>query len=299
MAADSLVNLDYSRKSDSPLEAILKSSSVAFTNARGALVGPEHADAATTQGNLAPFARVKGLIPGGRLNTPVGDRVSYDSSDGPEKRTGNGVKKTSIDPACYQFDGMGVAGVSDKSSIGKWLFGTDDEDTQVAEPDDFPSLPQGVLIEHHDGTAGVVLEFGLLEQILLSAKGGIRDLKHIASLDWALVGNGDAITNLPWKYGHCKIKKVHYVSTAAPVGSGGTAVFNVEIGAAVVSATGVTVATGGAGGTQGAVQSKDADGDEAYLHDGDTLSVTVASVGGTRTSGKVDIYVDVEYQPGF
>ena len=245
------------------------------------LRGPDHA---TSQGYLDAYNDEKGMIfAGGHLD----DQVLGDTSAAPpaENRLG-------IAPAIYPQ--ATVAGVASRSDIGKRVFASDSDTLTLTRPS--LGSPIGMVVEWHSGTTCDVLVWGLAVQGAVDLGGQGIQVLHLGNFSFADMADGDILTNYPFPY-HASIESVYAVVGTPLVGSGGTTELNLEIGSTNVTGGVVTVSTA-AGGTLGAVLSGTSVTANAIAHAGDNLSVEASSTGGTRTSGRFDLYVKLAPRMG-
>lgn len=119
-----------------------------------------------------------------------------------------------------------------------------------------------------------------------------RDTVYLGSIDFATATDGDLKTGLTFPF-KGRILSVFTITEATLVGSGGTFLVNLEIGAVNVTGGVITVATA----TQATLGTKSAGTAITALNEFDAdeaIDVEAASSGGIQTSGSVGLYAVIE-----
>lgn len=125
----------------------------------------------------------------------------------------------------------------------------------------------------------------------LSAADEQLDIIQLGSLDFATVADGNNIIGFPMPYAG-RVVSFFGVVREANVGAGGTVLLNLELGATDVAGGVLTWSTAEAN-TRGEVLAATAITGDNEFDEGTLLDVEGASAGGTRTSGKLDIFIKV------
>ena len=244
------------------------------------LRGPDHA---TSQGYADAYNDEKGMIfCGGHLDEQeLGDTSA---SPVPENRWNTESKV---------YPQVTVTGVTGRGDIGKAVYATDSDALTLSRPT--LGTPIGFVSEWHSSTTCDVLMLGLPAQAALDLSGQGVQVLHLGSFSFADMDNADILTSYPAPL-HASIDTFYGVVGEAFTGASGTADLQLEIGSTDVTGAGFTVSTA-ACGTVGTVISTSPSAANV-MHAGDTLSVKGSSASGTRTLGRVDLYVKLSPRLG-
>ena len=176
----------------------------------------------------------------------------------------------------------------------KLVYATDDDTLTLTRPT--TGTPVGIITRWYSSTTSDVLLWGLVTQCAIDLGGGGQEILYLGELDFATVADGDLRTGFTMPY-HGKILDFFGMVKEVNVGSGGTILLNLEIGATNVTGGVITYSTTEAN-TLGEKLSGTAITAANTFHEGDALDIEGASAGGTRTSGKLELYATVQRLPG-
>ena len=249
-----------------------------YAGGLAAIRGEGHA---TTQGYADVFGDTPGLIPLGGF---FSDQTLGATSDSPPP-------ENNVDISDKIWKSKAVTGVASRADIGKLVYATDDQSVTLTKPAD-DALPIGAVVEWHTSTTCDVYLFGFATLAAIALGGSSVYTYYIGGIDNGSSADGDIVTSLPL-HGHGKILSVGAVVEVACTGTSGSIVLNLELGTTNVTGGALTMSTA-ACGTLGEVIAATAVTAENEFHDGDLLSVEGASAAGTRTLGRLGLFMVVQ-----
>jgi hypothetical protein len=147
-----------------------------------------------------------------------------------------------------------------------------------------------------DSSAATTVRCRMITSVARPTVANGKELMFLGSFQWAAIANGDLRTAilLPFKGALISI----FAMVDEPmVGAAGTCTVNAEIDAVDVTGGVVTVSTA-AGGTRGAKLDGTAITAANTFAEGSVLDIEAAAAGGTRTSGRFDLWAVIERRPG-
>jgi hypothetical protein len=244
----------------------------------GALAQIRNEEHATSQGDVAPYNdEVGAFFAGVCQNEALGT-----ASLTPEARLS--LSRQILDRAT-------VTGVASAADILKAVYATDDNVMTLTKPTNGEVI--GVVIKWYTSTTCDVL---LLDPGARIAADTRTEVIYLGTLDFSTVADGDLRTAFPAPF-HGEFLEFFGMVSEALVGAGGTILVNLEIATTNVTGGVVTMSTA-AGGTLGAKLAGTAITAAAVFHEGEAIDIEGASAGGTRTSGKLELYAKVIRKPG-
>jgi len=249
-------------------------------------------------GRVGPFTKTAGELFAGFISTAhqvaeaggSDTSVAGDTSASPPPTAG-------VQMEDKLFENVTCTGASARTDWGTPVYLSTDNlktDLTLTRPS-APAQCVGIVWNYRSSNTADVLIFGLRTQLAM-ARVGHTEIMPFGYFDWANITDADMITSMKAPF-HGRFLSLHAYVEEALVGSGGTALLNLEIGTTDVTGGDVTASTA-AGGTKGTVLDGTAITAEDVFHEGDNLSLEASSTGGTQTSGKIFVYAKVERLAG-
>ena len=244
-----------------------------------ALKGP---DAASLNGYVGAYTGAKGEIPLGLGNVPPGNN------------SGLGDTSASPVPLCNAWLGgsfirKAVTGATTQADVGEVCYWSTDNDLTLTPP----TRPgaTALIVGFYTSTDFLVFVPPFGSSATSLAEPSTIHLGSYLCTEVDITGN--IRTSVPMDF-HGEILAVYAQITAAPAGSGGSVLLNVELDAVNVTGGVVTIATGDVMGANNAGTAVTALG---VFHRGTLLDVEAASPV-TFTGGSFDLYARVIRKPG-
>lgn len=270
----------------SGLSVQIANSAVVYAGGFAQLRGPDHA---TSQGYAAPYNDEKGAIFAGLFESANGlTSATGDTSASP-------VPEAAIDVDPQVLRRIAVTGAASRGDIGKPVYATDDNTLSLTRPTN--GTPVGMVVEWHTSTTCDVLLFGLAVQAAIDLGGQGQEILYLGELDFSTVADGDLRTGFPMPF-HGEFLDFFGMVKEVCVGAGGTIAVNLEIDGTNVTGGVITYATGTGTDTLGEKLAGTAITAANVFHEGSLLDIEGASAGGTRTSGKLELYATVARKLG-
>lgn len=186
---------------------------------------------------------------------------------------------------------------TNQASVGATVYlNADDHTFTLTRPT--RGVPVGTVLYTWSSGVADILFYGIEARQAIGLSGNGRgQLKLAGSLDWSLITNATQRTiSAPF---HGKFMSFTYRCAKATTGSGGTADIVPKIGGTALTGTGggATLPTGTATGANIAGTAVTDDGTNEF-HEGDSITLVGANIGGTQTAGIFEVDATIEYLPG-